>query len=96
MRNKFWLCIVSYQHIDGPVYSNGALIVSTVLGDPELKKLWFSEVKVMADRLIGMRTTLRDNLEKRNSPLPRQHITNEVVMFCRLTLEQVYVMEKKF
>jgi hypothetical protein len=32
------------------MYSNpplhGALVVSTVLGDPELKKLWLQEVKV--------------------------------------------------
>ncbi|XP_047176989.1 aspartate aminotransferase, mitochondrial [Vigna umbellata] len=51
------------QLIARPMYSNppvhGALIVSTVLGDPELKKLWLNEVKGMADRIIGMRTTLR-------------------------------------
>ena len=38
------------QLIARPMYSNpplhGALIVSTVLGDPELKKLWLNEVKV--------------------------------------------------
>lgn len=38
------------QLISRPMYSNppvhGALIVSTVLGDPELKKLWLKEVKV--------------------------------------------------
>jgi aspartate aminotransferase, mitochondrial len=38
------------QQIGRPMYSNppvhGALIVSTILGDPELKKLWLQEVKV--------------------------------------------------
>lgn len=38
------------QLIARPMYSNpplhGALIVSTVLGDPDLKKLWLKEVKV--------------------------------------------------
>lgn len=39
------------QQLARPMYSNppvhGALIVSTILGDPELKKLWLKEVKVM-------------------------------------------------
>ena len=38
------------QQLARPMYSNppvhGALIVSTILGDSELKKLWFKEVKV--------------------------------------------------
>ena len=39
------------QQLARPMYSNppvhGALIVSTILGDPDLKKLWLKEVKVM-------------------------------------------------
>jgi aspartate aminotransferase, mitochondrial len=38
------------QQIARPMYSNpplhGALIVSTILSDPELKNLWLKEVKV--------------------------------------------------
>ena len=38
------------QQLARPMYSNppvhGALIVSTILGDPDLKKLWLKEVKV--------------------------------------------------
>ncbi|MCI17798.1 aspartate aminotransferase mitochondrial-like, partial [Trifolium medium] len=38
------------QLIARPMFSNpplhGALVVSTVLADPELKKLWLQEVKV--------------------------------------------------
>ncbi len=38
------------QQIARPMYSNpplhGALIVSTILGDPDLKALWHTEVKV--------------------------------------------------
>lgn len=94
------------QQIARPMYSNppvhGALIVSTILGDPELKSLWLKEVKVtgqptlasssfcnslilifwffqgMADRIIGMRNALRENLEKLGSPLSWEHITNQV------------------
>jgi aspartate aminotransferase len=39
------------QQIARPMYSNpplhGALIVSTILGDPALKTLWLKEVKVI-------------------------------------------------
>lgn len=39
------------QMLARPMYSNppvhGALIVSTILGDPDLKKLWLKEVKVI-------------------------------------------------
>lgn len=39
------------QLLARPMYSNppvhGAVIVSTILGDPDLKKLWLKEVKVM-------------------------------------------------
>ncbi|THG20553.1 aspartate aminotransferase, mitochondrial [Camellia sinensis] len=54
------------QQLARPMYSNppvhGALIVSTILGDPDLKKLWLKEVKGMADRIIGMRKALQENL----------------------------------
>lgn len=33
----------------------------------------------MADRIIGMRTALRENLEKKGSPLSWEHITNQVL-----------------
>lgn len=34
----------------------------------------------MADRIIGMRTALRENLEKLGSPLSWEHITNQVAI----------------
>ena len=38
------------QQLARPMYSNpplhGALVVSTILGDPDLKNLWLKEVKV--------------------------------------------------
>ncbi|RYR21339.1 hypothetical protein Ahy_B03g066626 isoform B [Arachis hypogaea] len=54
--------------------------------------------QVMADRIIGMRATLRENLEKLGSPLPWQHITNQIGMFCYsgLTPEQVDRMTSEF
>lgn len=49
-----------------PMYSNppinGARLVATILGSPELRKEWLGDVKLMADRIISMRTLLRTNL----------------------------------
>lgn len=49
-----------------PMYSNppihGARIVSTILSTPELRAEWLRDVKQMADRIISMRTSLRNNL----------------------------------
>lgn len=36
-------------------------------------------LQVMADRIIGMRTALRENLEKLGSPLSWEHITKQVL-----------------
>ncbi|XP_073149761.1 aspartate aminotransferase, mitochondrial [Henckelia pumila] len=90
------------QQLARPMYSNppvhGALIVSTILGDPDLKKLWLKEVKGMADRIIGMRTALRENLENLGSPLPWEHITKQIGMFCYsgMTPEQVDRLTNEF
>ncbi|KAL4584462.1 hypothetical protein LXL04_009064, partial [Taraxacum kok-saghyz] len=83
------------QQIARPMYNNppvhGALVVSTVLGNPDLKQLCLKEVKGMADRIIGIRSSLRENIEKLGSPLSWEHITNQIGMFCYsgMTLEQV-------
>uniref|UniRef100_A0A0D9WR27 Aspartate aminotransferase n=1 Tax=Leersia perrieri TaxID=77586 RepID=A0A0D9WR27_9ORYZ len=90
------------QQIARPMYSNppvhGALIVSTILGDPELKTLWLKEVKGMADRIIGMRKALKQNLEKLGSPMSWEHITNQIGMFCYsgMTPEQVDRLTNEF
>eukprot|EP00268_Persea_americana_P051846 TRINITY_DN5762_c0_g1_i10.p1 TRINITY_DN5762_c0_g1~~TRINITY_DN5762_c0_g1_i10.p1 ORF type:complete len:192 (+),score=32.87 TRINITY_DN5762_c0_g1_i10:606-1181(+) len=82
------------QQIARPMYSNppvyGALLVSTILSNPDLKSLWVKEMKGMVDRITRMRTALRENLEKRGS-LNWEHITNQIGMFCYtgLTPEQV-------
>lgn len=34
--------------------------------------------QIMADRIIGMRTTLRESLEKLGSPLSWEHVTKQV------------------
>ncbi|KAI4322792.1 hypothetical protein L6164_022454 [Bauhinia variegata] len=90
------------QQLARPMYSSppvhGALIVSTILGDAQLKKLWLQEVKVMADRIIGMRSELRERLEKLGSSLSWQHITNQIGMFCYsgMSPEQVDRLTNEF
>jgi len=48
-------------------------------------------VKVMADRIIGMRTALQDGLAKEGSSHNWQHITDQIGMFCftGMTQDQV-------
>ncbi|PWN52626.1 putative aspartate aminotransferase mitochondrial precursor [Violaceomyces palustris] len=79
-----------------PLYSNppvhGAKIAGTILSDPELYQQWLGEVKGMADRINGMRSSLKDLLVKDlNSKLNWDHITNQIGMFAFLGIspEQV-------
>ncbi|TXG58938.1 hypothetical protein EZV62_016767 [Acer yangbiense] len=90
------------QRIARAMYSSppvhGVLLVSTILSDPYLKSLWIEEVKTMANRIRGMRTTLQDSLERLDSPLNWEHITNQVGMFCfsGLTPDQVDRLAREF
>lgn len=78
-----------------PLYSNppvhGARIASEIMGDEKLNAQWLGEVKGMADRIIAMRSLLRENLEKLGSSRSWTHITSQIGMFCYsgLTPEQV-------
>ena len=68
-----------------PMYSNpplhGARIASTILRDEQLYRLWESEVKHMADRIIQMRDRLYDNLVGQNTPGEWNHIKKQIGMF---------------
>ncbi|KAA8517504.1 hypothetical protein F0562_017866 [Nyssa sinensis] len=88
--------IVRAMYSSPPIH--GILLVSTLLSDPYLRALWEEEIKVMANRIIKMRTTLRQSLEKLDSPLNWQHITNQVGMFCfsGLSPKQVNLLAKEF
>lgn len=85
-----------------PMYSNppvhGARIVSIVLKDEELKQLWLKEVKLMADRIISMRTSLRKEIEALGSSQKWNHITDQIGMFCYTGLkpEQVARLTNDF
>jgi len=85
-----------------PQYSNppitGARIVANVLGDPALNQLWRKEVKIMAERIIGMRQKLVENLKSAGSTRDWSHITKQIGMFCYtgLTPEQVDRLSNEF
>lgn len=78
-----------------PLYSNppvhGARIASEILNDPELNKQWLDEVKGMADRIIRMRSLLKQSLQGLGSNHNWDHITSQIGMFAYtgLTAEQM-------
>jgi len=84
-----------------PMYSNpprhGARIAAEVLTNAPLRAEWLVDVKGMADRIITMRTQLRDGLTKEGSSHNWQHITDQIGMFCftGMTPEQVANITKK-
>ncbi|KAK4057799.1 aspartate transaminase aat1 [Microbotryomycetes sp. JL221] len=84
-----------------PLYSNppvhGARIAGTILTDEKLYQQWLGEVKQMADRIIGMRTTLYDLLQELGSKKEWGHIKSQIGMFCYtgLTPEQVQQLTEK-
>merc|ERR1712230_330824 len=86
-----------------PLYSNppvhGARIAGTILADEALYGQWLKEVKLMADRIIGMRSTLKDLLvNEYGSKQNWDHITNQIGMFAFLgiTPEQVERLKSEF
>jgi len=84
-----------------PMYSNpprhGARIAAELLTNAELRAEWLVDVKGMADRIITMRTQLRDGLAKEGSSHNWQHITDQIGMFCftGMTPDQVANITKK-
>jgi aspartate aminotransferase len=65
--------------------------VATVLNDDKLNPQWYAECKLMADRIITMRTALKDGLAKAGSTRNWDHVTSQIGMFCfsGMTPEQV-------
>jgi len=66
-------------------YSNppahGVRIVDLVLNDENLFAEWRGNIKTMANRIIDMRSGLRERLEKLGTPGQWNHITDQIGMF---------------
>uniref|UniRef100_A0A0R3W9S1 Aspartate aminotransferase, mitochondrial n=1 Tax=Taenia asiatica TaxID=60517 RepID=A0A0R3W9S1_TAEAS len=95
-------CMSQIKILIRPIISNpplyGARIASEILGDPDLKAKWMVDLKSMADRIIGVRKTLREELAKAGSKRNWEHITNQIGMFCYTGLqpEQTERLTKEF
>ncbi|XP_073942151.1 glutamate oxaloacetate transaminase 2 [Choristoneura fumiferana] len=87
---------VRTMYSNPPLY--GARIVQEILTTPDLRQQWLKDVKLMADRIITMRSELRKGLEGAGSKLPWQHITDQIGMFCFTGLkpDQVERLAKEF
>lgn len=81
--------IVRAMYSNPPIH--GARIVATVLGDPTLEAEWRAECKTMADRIIEMRTALRDGLTAAGSTKDWSHITSQIGMFCYTGMSEAQV-----
>ena len=83
-------------------YSNppahGAELVTTVLGDAELRKQWEKEVAQMRDRINGMRELLVKTLKAKGVPGDYSFITRQRGMFSfsGLTPPQVEALKQKY
>lgn len=84
-----------------PMYSNppvhGARTAAEILGDAALCKQWYGEVKLMADRIIGVRSTMVRELAAAGSTRNWEHIIRQIGMFSYtgLTKEQCDKMIKE-
>jgi aspartate aminotransferase len=85
-----------------PMYSNppkhGALIVQTVLSNPELYQEWVDNLKTMASRIARVRQLLYDALVARNTPGDWSHVIKQIGMFSftGLTEPQVTRLVNEF
>lgn len=89
------------KRIIRPMYSNppahGARIVKTVLNNPQLRQNWFSEMKMMSDRILKCRHLLVGELKKLGTPGDWSHITSQIGMFSftGLSVPQCQAMKSK-
>lgn len=76
----------------------GAQIVSTVLTDPELKAMWFSEVSEMRNRILQMRQTMVDVMTSALPDIDSSYLVKQTGMFSYtgLTPAQVDRLKNEF
>jgi aspartate/tyrosine/aromatic aminotransferase len=75
-----------------------AVVVSTILNDPELKAAWRVELAEMRGRLREMRVLLNDALQERAPQHDFSHLVRAKGMFCFLGVseDQVNRLKKEF
>ena len=77
---------------------HGAVVVSTILHDPELKAAWRVELAEMRGRLREMRVLLHDALKEKAPDHDFSHLVRARGMFCFLGIpeEQVNRLKKEY
>lgn len=94
----FYLRIIIRKKYSSPPV-HGARIVSEILNNPELYKEWEDELcNTVAQRIIKMRTALRNELQTIKAPGTWNHITDQIGMFSYtgLTTKQCEILISKF
>jgi len=88
--------IIRTMYSSPPIH--GALIVSTILSDPQLFEEWKSEMKIMSDRIKLMRQMLYDAFKELRTPGDWTNIINQIGMFSftGLSAEQCELLTKKY
>lgn len=78
-----------------PMYSNppthGAAVAAMVLGKSEYFEAWKIELKMMADRILSMRSKLHVELTRLGTPGDWTHILNQIGMFTYTGLNPAQV-----
>jgi len=97
------LNIITRAMISNPPLQ-GARLVAAVISNPDLYKQWDTELKIMSNRIVAMRTALVDALKKIDCPTPNpiypdwSHITSQIGMFAYTGLQakHVEVLQEKY
>jgi aspartate/tyrosine/aromatic aminotransferase len=78
--------------------AHGGKVVELVLGTPELRALWRSEVEQMRDRIHGMRRLFVDTLKKKGVKQDFSFLLEQRGMFSfsGITTEQVRALRSRF
>ncbi len=83
-------------------YSNppahGAAVVTTVLGDPELRRVWEEELRGMCERINAMRQLFVDTLRNKSVKTDFSFLTRQRGMFSYsgLTMDQVDTLRERY
>lgn len=77
---------------------HGAEIATQILTDPQLRRMWLTQLQEVSERISEMRSALRNSLEERNTPGDWSHITKQIGMFSftGLTTQQVIHLRNKY
>jgi len=85
-----------------PMWSNppkhGVYIAKTILSDPALCQEWQEQLRAMVDRILLMRKSIRETLERLKTPGTWRHVTDQIGMFSYtgLTKSQVMYVRDKY